>query len=230
MKMEIQKSILKVRQSDYAISIVRANPKVCQSLKIINLLKMKKLLVLFLLCLPLMGKSQNGTTFEFENRIFPDKRCENKLYIPQVNVLSSFKITDKVGGYAYAQVNQFWATAYGGLSFNLAKWLTVQVGIGSETDSLPLRVNGNLIFTFGNFSSVQVYEFGGSGFYCNVVTGVKLSQWSTGFIIKTYYGIGPYVSYSIKKTPIVLLVAPFYDPSPEGAGYNVMGTLQFNLY
>ena len=187
--------------------------------------------------LTIVGKSQTGTTFEVENRLFLSKKTT---YDPQINMLTTFQVTDKVGVYGYAQVNRYWGTAYAGLSFNVAKWFTLQVGVGSETDSIPIRFNTNLLFTVGNFSSLQVYEYGGSGFYCNVITGLKLSPtWTAGFIIKTLYpdqssdyGIGPFVSYAIKNSPFNVIIAPFYDPKPtEGMGhYNLMGVLQFNFY
>lgn len=197
-------------------------------------MKTKIILFVFLMGFSFMGKSQ--TLVEFENKIEFDINDEFQSYLPQVNLLSEFKITDNLDGYGFALVNSRWANAYGGLSFDVTEWFKCQVGLGVEVKTpemtiysnlYPIRFNSNLIFNFGGiFNSLQIYEFGGSGFYYNLINTVRLSdKFSTGFIVKRYSGIGPLISYSIKSSLVTLLVCPFYDS--EFKCYNVMGTLQF---
>ncbi len=154
--------------------------------------------------------SQKFSSFEFENLSNFDSKTYDR---PQINIYSnSFKSDSKIGFYNFALVNQFWAQAYGGIIYKPNSWLSVSVGAGLETNETPYRFNFSVYIMKPKYSIIQIYEYGGSGFWYNVQANYKISaKNSIGLIGKRYYGVGLNYEYSLPSFPLTLIIAPMYD-------------------
>ena len=137
--------------------------------KILNkLLKFNKviLLVLVINCFMIDSYSQDFKFFELENL----SNIKEEVYLrPQINLYSrSFKNTSQFGFYYFALANQNWGQAYAGVVYKPIDWLLISVGAGLEVNEDPYRFNFNLHMFWEKISFIQIYEYGGSGFWYNI--------------------------------------------------------------
>lgn len=137
----------------------------------------------------------------------------SKWFAPQITIYgSSLKEGKRFGTYFFSLLNPNWGQAYGGVLYRPAEWITLNAGIGLETDSMPCRVNLGAFMAVDRFSLLQIYEYGGSGFWYNVILNYSISDtFKTGIIFKRFYGLGLNMEYAIPKTPVTLNMAPLYD-------------------
>lgn len=156
---------------------------------------------------------QSFDFFEFENRYTYNKGNDKIIVRPEVNIYGEYIKEKKVfGSYFYGMANDKWGQAYGGLVVKPLDWATINLGLGVEVDNDPYRFNLNLILRNKKISLYQIYEYGGSGFWYNIVLNYQVKQnFKMGVLFKRYYGLGLNVNYSIKNTPLSIIIAPLYD-------------------
>lgn len=170
------------------------------------------IIVLFLLIAAqsINAQSNHFTFLEFENLIHVN---DQKWINPQVNVFGSGnREGSRIGTYFFASVNPNWGQAYGGLSYQLTPWMRINAGIGLETDSLPVRFNISSFIAMDKLTLLQIYEYGGSGFWYFITLNYAVKpNLRTGLIFKRYYGFGPNFEWGIGKSSAILNIAPVYD-------------------
>lgn len=132
---------------------------------------------------------------------------------PQINLYTSaFKGEKRVGTYFFSLLNAHWGQAYGGIVVKATDWLSVSVGAGMETDKNPYRLNLSLFAVKNKWKLMQIYEYGGSGFWYNIMLNHQLTEkHSVGMIFKRYYGLGLSYAYAFKAVPVSVLGSVMYD-------------------
>ena len=132
---------------------------------------------------------------------------------PEVNVYSeNIKEKNFFGSYFYGLANNSWGQLYGGLIIKPFNWALINLGSGIEVNSNPYRININFILKYKKILFYQFYEYGGSGFWYNIAINTQVREnVKAGILFKRYYGLGPNINYSIKKTPFSITMAPLYD-------------------
>ena len=168
------------------------------------------LLFMLIVTQSINAQTNSYTFLEYENLSHLN---DQKWINPQVNVLGSGnRDGSRIGTYFFASVNPHWGQAYGGLSYQLSPWLRVNTGVGLETDSLPCRFNISSFITLNKLSLLQIYEYGGSGFWYSIILNYALRpNLKTGWLFKRYYGFGPNFEWDIGKSSAILNIAPVYD-------------------
>ena len=193
-----------------------------------NTLINNKLLIIIILLglISFSVKSQSFSSFEIENL----SNLMTKDYSrPQINIYAnSFKSNPKVGFYYFALINQYWAQAYGGVIIKPYNWMSVSIGAGLEVDENPYRLNVSLIIEKTRFNFIQIYEYGGSGFWYNVQANYKINQQNyLGVVGKRYYGVGINYEHNLKQFPLTFTVSPLYDFEDET--YKLMIAVKYYL-
>ena len=174
----------------------------------------------------LSSQSQIYSFFEVENL----SNISNDTYFrPQINIYAdSFKGDSKVGFYFFALANEYWGQAYGGVSIKPIDWLTVNVGAGVEVNENPYRFNISLLIMKNKFFFVQIYEYGGSGFWYHIVANYEVFERNyLGVVAKRYYGLGIDYEYKFKSFPIRLTLSPLYDFEDED--YKFLMAIRYSL-
>ncbi|MCK9421459.1 MAG: hypothetical protein M0Q38_02570 [Bacteroidales bacterium] len=169
--------------------------------------------------------SQKYLYFELENRFTFTEKISIR---PEVNLYGEFKNqNNKIGAYFYGLANDKWGEAYGGILIPIS-FFRVYLGAGVESNSIPFRLNAGLDFLYKKLSLSQWYEYGGSGFWYNIQLNYQIIDiFRFGIIFKRYYGLGINLFYDIKKTPISINIAPFYDF--EINNYRAMAIVRFSF-
>ena len=160
------------------------------------------------------ANSQVFSSLEIENLSNLKTKTYNR---PQINIYSnSFKSNPKVGFYYFALINQYWAQAYGGVIFKPIDWMSVSIGAGIEVDEDPYRFNVSLHIEKPRYNFIQIYEYGGSGFWYNVQINYKINKQNyLGLVGKRYYGVGINYEHTLKQIPLTLTISPLYDFEDE---------------
>jgi len=160
------------------------------------------------------AKAQSFTTIELENLSNFTKEDYGQL---QFNIYANtFKPDAKFGFYYFALVNQYWAQAYAGVVYKPIDWMSISLGAGLETNADPYRFNLSMLMFRPKFNFIQIYEYGGSGFWYNIQFNYKLnSQNNLGVIGERYYGIGINYEHTLKSIPIRFTIAPLFDYESE---------------
>ncbi len=172
---------------------------------------MKKLLLILVILIRFVpANSQTYAHFEFEN-VFNLKPVS--LFQPQITLYGkTIGENARFGAYFFSLLNPNWGQTYGGILFRPANWITLNAGVGLERDSLPWRVSAGAFIAHKRVSLLQVYEYGGSGFWYNIVLHYQLLDFlRAGMTFKRYYGLGPDIEISIPRSPLTFTLAPFYD-------------------
>ena len=172
---------------------------------------MRKLWLILVLLIRLgPAHGQTYAHFEFEN-VFNLKPVS--LFQPQITLYGkTIKEDARFGAYFFSLLNPNWGQTYGGILYRPARWITLNAGVGLERDSLPWRVSAGAFMAHKKVTLLQVYEYGGSGFWYNIVLHYHFSDLlRAGMTFKRFYGLGPDVEISIPRSPVTLVVAPFYD-------------------
>lgn len=154
--------------------------------------------------------SQNFTFLEFENL---SNLSKENYFRPQINVYAeSFNSNPKIGLYFFALANENWGQAYGGIKIKPLNWLSISLGAGLEVNSNPYRFNITFLVIKNKFYFIQIYEYGGSGFWYHIVANYEVCDRNyLGILAKRYYGLGIDYEYKIKKIPLRFGVSPLYD-------------------
>ena len=160
--------------------------------------------------IPIGGQGQSYSHIEYENL---SNLSSAKWFGPQINILGTNLKKDATWGtYFFALLNPGWGQAYGGILYRPADWVIFRAGAGLETDSLPWRVNLTSMMFLNRFTFLQIYEYGGSGFWYNIILNYAVTpQFQAGAILKRFYGLGLNLEYQLPRTPITLNLAPLYD-------------------
>jgi len=168
--------------------------------------------------------SQEFKFFELENL---SNITEENYFRPQINIYSrTFKESSQFGFYYFALANKNWGEAYAGVVYKPIDWLLISVGAGLELNDDPYRFNFNLHMFWNRISLIQVYEYGGSGFWYNILLNYELTESSyLGIIAERYYGLGIKYEYILKKIPLGLNIAPLYDF--EDSNYKLLIALRY---
>lgn len=172
------------------------------------------------------SQSQNFTFFEMENL---SNLSTETYFRPQINLYSSsFKNNSKIGVYFFALVNENWGQAYGGMSIKATDWLTVNVGAGLEVNDIPYRFNVTLKVIKNKFFFIQIYEYGGSGFWYHILANYEVFKRNYfGVVFKRYYGLGIDYEYQLKNAPLRFTFSPLYDF--EDSNYKFLMALRYYL-
>jgi hypothetical protein len=155
-------------------------------------------------------QAQQYSHIEYENlSTFQPK----SLFAPQITIYGSQIRKDaQFGVYFFSLLNPNWGQAYGGVLFRPASWITLNAGFGLERDSAPLRLNAGAFMSLGRLTLLQVYEYGGSGFWYNIILNYGVDEnLKSGIIFKRFYGLGPNFEFNIHHTPMTITAAPLYD-------------------
>jgi hypothetical protein len=136
---------------------------------------------------------------------------------PQINLYSSsIKSDSKLGFYYFGLINEYWGQAYAGLLYNPSDWFSIGVGAGLEVDDNPYRFNLSMFINKNKFSLTQIYEYGGSGFWYNIIADYRIAeQTKMGIVFRRYYGLGINYEHGFKNSPFALILAPLYDYEDE---------------
>jgi len=155
-------------------------------------------------------KAQHYSQIEYENLT---TISSDNWFRPQMTVYgNSIREGKKFGTYFFSLLNPGWGQVYGGLLYKPASWITLNAGAGLETDSMPLRLNAGAFIAVNRLTLLQIYEYGGSGFWYNIILNYALSSnFKSGFIFKRYYGLGINMEYMLPKTSLTINLAPLYD-------------------
>ncbi len=171
-------------------------------------------------------QSQKFSFFEFENL---SNLNGSSYFKPQMNFYeNSFKNDAKVGVYYFTLLNENWGQAYGGLIFKPKTWLSVSIGAGMEVNKNPYRFNVSLQMNKNKINFLQIYEYGGSGFWYNIILNYKVQeQNSFGLILKRYYGLGLNYEHGFKNFPLSFIISPLYDF--EDKNYKLLMMIRYYL-
>ncbi len=177
-------------------------------------MKYKALLIVLLILFSFSSQSQNYSFFEFENLSNFNKE---KFFQPQINVFaSSIKTDAKVGVYFFALAQENWGQAYGGIIIKPIDWLSINIGAGLEVNDNPYRFNLTLQVMKNKFYFVQIYEYGGSGFWYHILANYEVFERNYfGVVLKRYYGFGIDYEYQLKNIPLRFILSPLYDFEDE---------------
>lgn len=163
----------------------------------------------------IVSQSLNAQTnkyahIEYENL---SNRNKSEWFGPQINIFGSASNEgSRLGTYFFALLNPGWGEAYGGLSFQLTPCLSLNAGIGLETNSQIYRLNVGSFLALNKLTLLQIYEYGGSGFWYSITLNYAVKpNLKTGLIFKRYYGFGPNFEWGIGKSSAILNIAPVYD-------------------
>jgi hypothetical protein len=133
----------------------------------------------------------------------------------------------KTGFYFFALANKNWGEAYGGISLRAAKWLKINLGLGLETNTDPYRFNITFFAFYNKISLLQIYEYGGSGFWYRIRANYNLNtHHNIGLLAERNYGIGPIYEYKL-KFPLSFQVASLFDP--EDGNLKLLTSLRYYL-
>ncbi|NOY50647.1 MAG: hypothetical protein GXO88_08820 [Chlorobi bacterium] len=170
-----------------------------------------------------ISSSQDFGYFELEslNRIE-----SNNGFSPQVNIYSNYmRENSSIGFYFFALANKNWGEAYGGITLQAAKWLKINLGLGLETNPGPYRFNITFFAYHKRMSLLQIYEYGGSGFWYRIRANYNINtHHNIGLLAERYYGIGPVYEYKL-KFPLGFLGAPLMDP--EDGTFKMLTSLRY---
>ena len=157
-----------------------------------------------------LSHSQNFTFFEVENL---SNLSKENYFRPQINVYAeSFKSNPKLGLYFFALANENWGQAYGGIIVKPLSWLSIKLGAGLEVNSNPYRFNITMLVMKNRFYFIQIYEYGGSGFWYHIVANYEVCDRNyLGVIAKRYYGLGIDYEHKLKSIPLKFGISPLYD-------------------
>ncbi|MCK5821275.1 MAG: hypothetical protein KAH17_05300 [Bacteroidales bacterium] len=174
---------------------------------------MNRLIMVFLILIvfqAINAQSNKYAHIEYENL---SNRSNSEWFAPQINIYGSASHEgSRLGTYFFALLNPNWGEAYGGLSYQLTPWMSLNAGIGLETHSQIYRLNVGSFIAVNKLTLLQIYEYGGSGFWYSVILNYAVKpKLKTGLILKRYYGFGPNIEWNIGKSPVMLNVAPVYD-------------------
>ncbi len=174
----------------------------------------------------LFAQNEKFSFFEVENL---SNISSQNLFSPQLNFYSdSFKPDAKVGQFYFSLINENWAQAYGGIMIKPLDWLSIGLGAGLEVNNNPYRFNLRMHIKKNKFSLMQIYEYGGSGFWYNIFANFQVTQNSKwGIVFKRFYGLGINYEYDFKSFPLALILSPLYDL--ENENYNFMLSLRYYL-
>jgi hypothetical protein len=191
-----------------------------------KILGLKCLALLYFIVLSLSSQSQSFGFFDLENR---SNINTEHFFKPQINIYSN-KINPqaKVGVYYFALANEHWGQAYGGVIYKPVDWLLLSVGAGMEVNKNPYRFNVRIHVLKDNFRFLQIYEYGGSGFWYHIEVGYQyLNNQSLGVLTKRYYGTGPVYEYKVNTISLGLMAAPLYDF--EDNNYKLLLALRYYM-
>ncbi len=117
---------------------------------------------------------------------------------PQVQILTSTPITEKVGIQTWTLTSKGWSEALVGLSFSPEKWVSVVPSLGLETDADPLRAGLDIWLGGSGYSLLFLQEYGGSGYWYRVVATHQFNQKTrVGVNGSRFFGWGPYVERQV---------------------------------
>lgn len=185
--------------------------------------------LIFILIVLFTGKSLEAQHFSFIEIENSSNLTTKNFRKPQINFYASqFNQEKNFGFYYFSLLNENWGQAYAGIQFKPVKWLMLSLGAGLENNANPYRFNISLLILKNNFSWMQIYEYGGSGFWYNILLNYRISdQNSLGLIAKRFYGLGLNFEHIIKKTPISLICSPTYDIDDKSVKFTL--TIKSNL-
>lgn len=174
----------------------------------------------------LSSRSQKFSFLEFESL---SNLNSSSYFKPQMNFYSnSFKNGSNIGFYYFTLLNENWAQAYAGLIFKPSEWLSLSVGAGMEVNKNPYRFNVSMQIIKNKINFLQIYEYGGSGFWYNLIFNYKVhEQNSIGLILKRYYGLGLNYEHEFKNFPISFIISPLYDLEDES--YKLLMMIRYYL-
>jgi hypothetical protein len=123
---------------------------------------------------------------------------EERNYVQAGNVtcridgLLNGRIKPPFGWFAWGQSDKNYSESYAGMSYQPNVWLQVAVGGGVEENQHPVRVGSYVWFGRRGFSSIAVFEDGGSGFWYKVEANYNpRKRFGVGALSERFHGTGP---------------------------------------
>ena len=146
---------------------------------------------------------KNSYTVEIKNLFIESHHA------PAFNVLTmgSFE-SKKVGYFAWAFANEFWAEGYGGLTYMPTSYIQLGLGFGAEKSDDPFRIGSMFWVGKENWSVLSLFESGGSGYWHQINAIYQLSRnIGIGLMKEEFTGVGPRLEFSLSNLPIRLWVS-----------------------
>ncbi len=143
---------------------------------------------------------KNSHTVEIKNLFIESQHA------PAFNVLTmgSFE-SKKVGYFAWAFANEFWAEGYGGLTYMPTSYIQLGLGFGAEKSDDPFRIGSMFWVGKDNWSVLTLFESGGSGYWHQINAIYQLSRnIGIGLMKEEFTGVGPRLEFSLSNLPIQL--------------------------
>lgn len=180
------------------------------------------LLVLIILnMLSISSYSQIFMCTELGNRSSPNI---DKYFDPQLSFYTEyFNKNPKIGFYNFSLVTETWGQAYAGIIMKPKEWLMFSFGAGLETAENPIRYNFTSLMKKNKLSFLQIWEYGGSGLWYNILLNYELNKSNyLGLIAKRYYGVGLHYEQRLKEIPLGIILFPSYDYEDENYKFTVL--------
>lgn len=192
-----------------------------------TLLKYKIIVIIIIFsAISISAHSQNFSFFEVENL---SNLSNESLFRPQLNIYAStFKPESKIGFYYFTLLNENWGQAYGGIIYKPINWLLISIGAGMEVDKNPYRFNIRFHVIKNKINFLQIYEYGGSGFWYHIHVNYRVLERNyLGIIAKRYYGLGLNYEHELKSIPLSFILSPLYDFEDEK--YKLLMAIRYYL-
>lgn len=173
----------------------------------------------------------NLLSFTASSQVFVCTEIGNKTnlnkgiyYAPQISYYTEyFKKDSKIGFYNFALFTETWGQAYAGIIIKPGQWLALSLGVGLETAENPYRYNITLQSIKNRINFLQIYEYGGSGLWYNILLNYELNKQNyLGLISKRYYGIGLHYEQRFKEIPLGLIFFPSFDFEDKNYKFTVL--------
>lgn len=164
-----------------------------------------KTLVFIIVCLLVLASDDNKATAQ--------SYLEAELYQSRTGVspkIAGYQAKDLgqpdgFGTFTFFWVEQYWAQAYGGLTYAPVSWLQVGLGAGLEQADNPWRIASSIWLGNDRLSALTVLETGGSGFFYRSQFNVMVTSWlGLGGLAERYTGFGPRAEIGPKQLPLQL--------------------------
>lgn len=174
--------------------------------------KMKKFvhIAVILICSVLAIKAHASTSWFAESQ----NLVQQGNFVPRGVLSVSHGFDDsKFGIYGFSVSNPKYGEFFAGPTYRIIDWLTVGVGTGLEVARKAWRNNVFLFSSQGKHSLFANYEHSVGGYlYVGKYNYQALDWLGLGAIAMRFSGVGAKVELSIPSTPLILWLAPVFNP------------------
>jgi hypothetical protein len=170
---------------------------------------MKNALLVFLL-LPAVCRSQTANVFAETQNIL-----SKNSYQPILKAQASYFPKEIFGFMAFSRFDPAWGEGIMSLvvspNFTKLDAFSISAGIGIERAAMPARMMSTLFIKKSLYSSISVFEYGGSGWwYSHKSTfNVHKDDLKVAIFAERFTGLGPQLDFY--ENPLTFFIGPTYD-------------------